>query len=91
MVVMKGLPLAYGKDMQEDKVPTFEAFDALDLALAAMAGMIARYAARSTPADGRGKPPAAAISTPPPISPTGWCGELDLPFRQAHHATWARR
>src|SRR6201996_4019259 len=39
-VVMKGLPLAYSKDMQEDKPPVFEAFDALDLALSAMAGMI---------------------------------------------------
>ena len=35
-LVMKGLPLAYSKDMQEDKVPAFEAFDALELALAAM-------------------------------------------------------
>jgi len=40
-LVMKGLPLAYGKDMQEDKVPTFEAFDALALSLAAMKGMVA--------------------------------------------------
>ena len=40
-VVMKGLPLAYSKDMQEDKVPIFEAFDALELSLAAMAGMVA--------------------------------------------------
>jgi len=40
-VVMKGLPLAYGKDMQEDKVPTFEAFDALSLSLAAMTGLVA--------------------------------------------------
>jgi argininosuccinate lyase len=40
-VVMKGLPLAYSKDMQEDKVPTFEAFDALELSLLAMAGMVA--------------------------------------------------
>src|SRR5260221_4892585 len=39
-VVMKGLPLTYSKDMQEDKVPTFEAFDALDLSLAAMPGLI---------------------------------------------------
>jgi len=39
-VVMKGLPLAYGKDMQEDKAPTFEAFDALELSLAAMRAMI---------------------------------------------------
>ncbi|HET6971882.1 MAG TPA: argininosuccinate lyase, partial [Phenylobacterium sp.] len=40
-VVMKGLPLTYSKDMQEDKVPTFEAFDALELSLLATAGMVA--------------------------------------------------
>lgn len=39
-IVMKGLPLAYSKDMQEDKEPVFEAFDALALTLAAMTGMI---------------------------------------------------
>ena len=39
-VVMKGLPLAYGKDMQEDKEPTFDATDSLSLAIAAMAGMV---------------------------------------------------
>jgi len=38
---MKGLPLAYSKDMQEDKEPVFDAFDALELGLAAMAGMVA--------------------------------------------------
>ena len=41
MVVMKGLPLAYSKDMQEDKEPVFVAFDSLELALNAMAGMVA--------------------------------------------------
>ena len=40
LTVMKGLPLAYGKDMQEDKVPVFEAVDALELCLAATAGMV---------------------------------------------------
>ena len=40
LTVMKGLPLAYGKDMQEDKVPVFDAVDALELCLAATAGMI---------------------------------------------------
>ena len=40
LTVMKGLPLAYQKDMQEDKVPVFEAADALELCLAAMAGMV---------------------------------------------------
>ena len=41
LTVMKGLPLTYGKDMQEDKEPLFDAFDALELCLAAMAGMVA--------------------------------------------------
>jgi argininosuccinate lyase len=40
LTVMKALPLAYGKDMQEDKVPVFEAADALDLCLAVTAGMV---------------------------------------------------
>jgi argininosuccinate lyase len=40
MVTMKGLPLAYSKDMQDDKAPVFEAYDLLELSLAAMAGMI---------------------------------------------------
>ena len=38
--VMKGLPLTYGKDMQEDKEPVFEAADTLELCLAAMTGMV---------------------------------------------------
>ncbi len=54
LTVMKSLPLAYGKDMQEDKVPVFEAFDALELALAATAGMVRDMAARSRP-DARGR------------------------------------
>ena len=40
LTVMKGLPLAYGKDMQEDKIPVFEAADALELCLAATTGMV---------------------------------------------------
>src|SRR5262249_30086366 len=40
LTVMKGLPLAYSKDMQEDKIPVFEAADALELCLAAMTGMV---------------------------------------------------
>src|SRR5437762_4792187 len=40
LIVMKGLPLAYGKDMQEDKEPAFDAADAFALAVAAMAGMV---------------------------------------------------
>ena len=41
LMVMKGLPLAYAKDMQEDKEPVFDALDALKLGIAAMTGMVA--------------------------------------------------
>ena len=41
LTVMKGLPLTYGKDMQEDKEPVFDAYDTLSLSLAASTGMIA--------------------------------------------------
>ena len=40
LIVMKGLPLTYSKDMQEDKEPVFDALDSLALALAAMTGMV---------------------------------------------------
>ena len=46
LMVMKGLPLAYAKDMQEDKEPVFDALDALKLGIAAMTGMVARPRAR---------------------------------------------
>ena len=84
-LVMKGLPLAYSKDMQEDKVPVFEAFDALDLALAAMAGMVLDL----TP--NRDRMAAAAssgFSTATDLA--DWLvRELDIPFRRAHHITGA--
>ncbi|WP_304165277.1 argininosuccinate lyase [Phenylobacterium aquaticum] len=84
-VVMKGLPLAYSKDMQEDKVPTFEAFDALELSLAAMAGMIGDLepvAARMAQAAGAGYSTATDLAD--------WLVRtLDMPFRDAHHITGA--
>ena len=84
-VVMKGLPLAYSKDMQEDKVPTFEAFDALTLSLAAMAGMVADLtpnAERMAAAAGAGFSTATDLAD--------WLvRELGLPFREAHHITGA--
>jgi argininosuccinate lyase len=82
-IVMKGLPLAYGKDMQEDKEPTFDATDSLSLAIAAMAGMINDLepnpdAMRASLKDGF--PTATDIAD--------WLvRELGLPFRTAHHAT----
>ena len=75
--VMKGLPLAYGKDMQEDKVPTFEAFDALELSIAAMTGMVADMERRMWR---RWKPRREASATPRPLTwPTGWCGSWAFP------------
>jgi argininosuccinate lyase len=80
-LVMKGLPLSYSKDMQEDKVPAFEAFDALELALAAMTGMIADLSvnpARMAAAAGAGFSTATDLAD--------WLVRvLGLPFRQAHH------
>ncbi len=82
-IVMKGLPLAYSKDMQEDKEPVFDAFDALDLGLAAMAGMVADMTPnkeRLTEAAG------AAFSTATDLA--DWLVmKLNMPFREAHHAT----
>src|SRR3546814_4667988 len=42
LIVMKGLPLSYGKDMQEDKEPLFDAADTLELVVTAMTGMVTR-------------------------------------------------
>ena len=83
--VMKGLPLAYSKDMQEDKPPVFEAFDALDLALTAMTAMIAvirpnteKMAAAAGAGVGRGGDEAHWVVR-----------ELNLPFREAHQVAGA--
>jgi argininosuccinate lyase len=81
--VMKGLPLAYSKDMQEDKPPVFEAFDALELALAAMSGMVGDLKpdrARMAEAAGSGFSTATDLAD--------WLvRELGLAFRDAHHVT----
>jgi argininosuccinate lyase len=83
LTVMKGLPLAYGKDMQEDKPPVFEAADALELALAATAGMIGDLQPdreRMRAAAGRGFSTATDLAD--------WLVRVaGLPFRVAHHAT----
>jgi len=82
-IVMKGLPLAYSKDMQEDKEPVFEAFDALNLALAAMTGMILDI----KPNKKRLRENAGAgYSTATDLA--DWLVRaLGMPFRQAHHVT----
>ncbi|MDC7682834.1 argininosuccinate lyase [Asticcacaulis sp. BYS171W] len=83
--VMKGLPLAYSKDMQEDKPPVFEAFEALDLALAAMTGMIGDLTANTE----RMKAAASSgFSTATDLA--DWLvRNLNMPFRDAHHVTGA--
>jgi argininosuccinate lyase len=83
MTVMKGLPLTYSKDMQEDKEQVFDAADNLMLALAAMAGMVADMAPqREAMAAAAG----TGFSTATDLA--DWLvRELGLPFRDAHHVT----
>ena len=83
MTVMKGLPLTYSKDMQEDKEQTFDAADNLMLALAAMTGMVADMTANR---DNLKAAAAAGFSTATDLA--DWLvRELGLPFRDAHHVT----
>jgi argininosuccinate lyase len=83
LVVMKGLPMAYAKDMQEDKEAVFLAADALALSVAAMTGMAADLepdAARMRAALEKGFPTATDLAD--------WLvREAGLPFRDAHHVT----
>ena len=84
-IVMKGLPLAYSKDMQEDKEGVFNALDSLSLCLAAMAGMMDSLGVDETAmhaAAGNGYSTATDLAD--------WLvREAGLPFRDAHHATGA--
>ena len=83
--VMKGLPLAYSKDMQEDKPPVFEAMDALDLALTAMTAMVGALRPNT---DRMREAAGAGYSTATDLA--DWLvRELNLPFRKAHHVTGA--
>jgi len=81
LVVMKGLPLTYGKDMQEDKEPVFDAADTLALSVAAMTGMMRDivFDTERLRADaGRGYTTATDLAD--------WLVRtLDMPFRKAHH------
>jgi argininosuccinate lyase len=83
MIVMKGLPLAYQKDMQEDKAGVIDALGDLGLCLAAMTGMVrdmAPDAARMKAAAGAGYSTATDLAD--------WLVRtLEMPFREAHHVT----
>jgi argininosuccinate lyase len=79
--VMKGLALAYAKDLQEDKEQVFAASDALELSLAAMAGMIADLAVNTDKMRA-----SAEAGFPTATDLADWCvSELGTPFREAHH------
>ena len=85
LIVMKGLPLAYSKDMQEDKVPAFTALDTLALMLAAMSGMVCDM---EPDADAMRKAAGAGYSTATDLA--DWLVRtLDMPFRDAHRVTGA--
>jgi argininosuccinate lyase len=83
LIVMKGLPLAYAKDMQEDKEGAMDAFGALALSIAAMTGMVADLEpdiARMKKAAGEGYATATDLAD--------WLvRSLKIPFRDAHHMT----
>src|SRR6476659_8094754 len=83
LIVMKGLPLAYAKDMQEDKEGAMDAFGALYLAIRAMSGMVADMVpdqARMKAAAGEGYATATDLAD--------WLvRSLKMPFRDAHHVT----
>ncbi len=83
MTVMKGLPLAYSKDMQEDKEQVFDAADNLNLALCAMEGMIQDLTANKENLEFAAK---SGFSTATDLA--DWLVRiLNLPFRDAHHVT----
>lgn len=85
LIVMKGLPLAYSKDMQEDKEAAFDALDALSLSIAAMTGMMSSLSVNEEAmraAASRGFATATDLAD--------WLVQrLNMPFRQAHHVTGA--
>ncbi|MEM9591365.1 MAG: argininosuccinate lyase [Pseudomonadota bacterium] len=83
LMVMKGLPLAYAKDMQEDKEPVFDALDALKLGISALAGMVSDMVVN---AKAMKKAAGSEYSTATDLA--DWLVQnLDMPFREAHHIT----
>ena len=83
LTVMKGLPLTYSKDMQEDKEPAFDAFDNMSLAIAATTGLVKDMV--PNPEEMR-KAAASGFSTATDLA--DWLVRtLKMPFREAHHVT----
>ncbi len=85
VITMKGLPLAYSKDMQDDKPPVFEAHDLLGLSIAAMTGMVGEVEFSNSRMRMLAE---AGFSTATDFA--DWLvREAKLPFREAHHVTGA--
>ncbi|MDR2856939.1 MAG: argininosuccinate lyase [Novosphingobium sp.] len=85
MMTMKGLPLAYSKDMQDDKPPVFEAAGLLALSIAAMTGMVAETAFRTDRMRA-----AAELGYATATDLADWLvRQANIPFREAHHITGA--
>ena len=83
LIVMKGLPLAYSKDMQEDKEGTFDALQSLSLCVAAMTGMV-----RDMVPDLKKMKSAAGSGYAIATDLADWLVRaLNMPFRDAHHVT----
>jgi argininosuccinate lyase len=83
LVVMKGLPLAYAKDLQEDKEPVFDAADSLSLIIAAMAGMVVDMEVNK---EAMAKSLEHGFPTATDLA--DWLVRvLGIPFRNAHHVT----
>lgn len=83
LIVMKGLPMAYAKDMQEDKEPTFDALSSLSLAIAATAGMV-----RDLEPDVKALRKAAGQGYSTATDLADWLVRVvGMPFREAHHVT----
>jgi argininosuccinate lyase len=83
MVTMKGLPLAYSKDMQDDKPPVFEAAGLLGLSIAAMTGMVEATTFRTDRMR-----QAAELGYATATDLADWLvREAGVPFREAHHVT----
>jgi argininosuccinate lyase len=85
MMTMKGLPLAYSKDMQDDKPPVFEAAGLLALSIAAMTGMVAETRFRTDRMRA-----AAELGYATATDLADWLvRQANIPFREAHHITGA--
>lgn len=81
LVLLKGLPLAYAKDLQDDKAPLFDAHDLLMVSLAAMAGMVAELQF-----DSERMRAAAAAGHATATDLADWlAANAGVPFREAHH------